>query len=155
MLLCLPSFDLVLLLPPSALLRHQQAKALKPLKQSSSSLPAPRRPMLARPLVAAPVPSPASTRASVASADGSSNDKLLGVEKKTLVKVMALGAMFFSILFNYTILRDTKVRLLFLRGGGVLEEREGDGREKRGEKKRGWMMMQREEERVATPSRRR
>ena len=68
---------------------------------------------------------------------------------------MALGAMFFSILFNYTILRDTKVRLLFLRGVGVLEEREGDGREKRGEKKRGWMMMQREEERVATPSRRR
>lgn len=68
--------------------------------------------MLARPLVATPVPSsPDATvvaKASLASADGS-NDKLLGVEKKTLVKVMALGAMFFSILFNYTILRDTKV----------------------------------------------
>ena len=66
--------------------------------------------MLARPLVSSPVPSsPIAAKASLASADGSSNDKLLGVEKKTLVKVMALGAMFFSILFNYTILRDTKV----------------------------------------------
>ena len=73
---------------------------------------APRRPMLARrPLVASPTPSSSSSSAAKASlaADGSSGDKLLGVEKTTLVKVMALGAMFFSILFNYTILRDTKV----------------------------------------------
>ena len=69
---------------------------------------APRRPMLARPLVPTPAPSSSSAAKASLAADGS-DDKLLGVEKKTLVKVMALGAMFFSILFNYTILRDTKV----------------------------------------------
>ena len=104
--------------PPSRCLSpplQQQAKALKPLPRGMATTPAaaPRRPMLARPLVASP--SPAKTvaaKASLASADGS-NDTLLGVEKKTLVKVMALGAMFFSILFNYTILRDTKVSLFW------------------------------------------
>ena len=89
--------------------------------------------MLARPHVATPVPSSPATvaKASLASADGS-NDKLLGIEKKTLVKVLALGAMFFSILFNYTILRDTKVSLLLLfcwRLGGIMgaERRRGEG----------------------------
>jgi hypothetical protein len=36
----------------------------------------------------------------------------LGIQVSTLQKVIPLGAMFFCILFNYTILRDTKVRML-------------------------------------------
>lgn len=75
--------------------------------------------MLARPLVAAP-PHPATVAKASLAADGS-NDKLLGVEKKTLVKVMALGAMFFSILFNYTILRDTKDVLVVTAPGSGAE----------------------------------
>eukprot|EP00959_Pyramimonas_sp_CCMP1952_P359784 7533568-Pyramimonas_sp.AAC.1 len=35
--------------------------------------------------------------------------KFLGVQVSTLEKVIPLGFMFFCILFNYTILRDTKV----------------------------------------------
>ena len=38
-------------------------------------------------------------------------DKMfMGIQVSTLQKVIPLGAMFFCILFNYTILRDTKVR---------------------------------------------
>jgi hypothetical protein len=33
----------------------------------------------------------------------------MGIKVATLQKVIPLGAMFFCILFNYTILRDTKV----------------------------------------------
>lgn len=36
--------------------------------------------------------------------------KYLGFEALTWAKIIPLGAMFFCILFNYTILRDTKVR---------------------------------------------
>ncbi len=36
--------------------------------------------------------------------------KFLGFEPLTWAKILPLGAMFFCILFNYTILRDTKVR---------------------------------------------
>ncbi|MCE7766649.1 hypothetical protein GQL56_28900, partial [Pseudomonas putida] len=32
----------------------------------------------------------------------------MGIELVTLKKIIPLGAMFFCILFNYTILRDTK-----------------------------------------------
>lgn len=39
--------------------------------------------------------------------------KFLGFPALTWAKIVPLGLMFFSILFNYTILRDTKV-LLFL-----------------------------------------
>jgi len=102
-------------LPPCLSLSLEQAKAIKPLPRGGRESMTPaalRRPMLARPLVAAP-PHPATVAKASLAADGS-NDKLLGVEKKTLVKVMALGAMFFSILFNYTILRDTKVSSFFL-----------------------------------------
>lgn len=35
--------------------------------------------------------------------------KFLGYEMLTWAKIIPLGAMFFCILFNYTILRDTKV----------------------------------------------
>lgn len=37
--------------------------------------------------------------------------KFLGFPALTWAKIVPLGLMFFSILFNYTILRDTKVRL--------------------------------------------
>lgn len=36
----------------------------------------------------------------------------LGIEAFTWQKIIPLGFMFFCILFNYTILRDTKVRRL-------------------------------------------
>lgn len=36
--------------------------------------------------------------------------KILGYSALTWQKILPLGAMFFCILFNYTILRDTKVR---------------------------------------------
>jgi hypothetical protein len=36
--------------------------------------------------------------------------KILGYDVFTWQKIIPLGAMFFCILFNYTILRDTKVR---------------------------------------------
>jgi len=36
----------------------------------------------------------------------------MGIELLTWKKIVPLGFMFFCILFNYTILRDTKVRLL-------------------------------------------
>lgn len=40
--------------------------------------------------------------------------KILGYEPLTWAKIIPLGAMFFCILFNYTILRDTKVRRLVI-----------------------------------------
>ena len=36
--------------------------------------------------------------------------KILGYDAFTWTKIIPLGMMFFCILFNYTILRDTKVR---------------------------------------------
>jgi AAA family ATP:ADP antiporter len=38
--------------------------------------------------------------------------KFMGYDSFTWSKIAALGAMFFCILFNYTILRDTKVCVL-------------------------------------------
>lgn len=40
----------------------------------------------------------------------SSKKTFLGIEAFTWQKIVPLGFMFFCILFNYTILRDTKVR---------------------------------------------
>ena len=72
---------------------------------------APARPLPAR-LPAAPLlparPSPPS--AAAGSAPGGEDKKFLGASVDTLKKVALLGFMFFCILFNYTILRDTKVR---------------------------------------------
>lgn len=49
--------------------------------------------------------------ASVGDASGAGDEKMiLGASKKTWNKIIPLGLMFFCILFNYTILRDTKVR---------------------------------------------
>ncbi|KAJ9513897.1 hypothetical protein QJQ45_021138 [Haematococcus lacustris] len=78
-----------------------------PLAGGSSELP---RPFLA------PVPQPVAEIApSVAPQAASSGDaapvkKYFGFEALTWAKIIPLGLMFFCILFNYTILRDTKVR---------------------------------------------
>lgn len=47
--------------------------------------------------------------------------KLLGVEVATLKKIVPLGLMFFCILFNYTILRDTKDVLVVTAQGSSAE----------------------------------
>jgi ATP:ADP antiporter, AAA family len=47
--------------------------------------------------------------------------KFLGVETKTLKKILPLGLMFFCILFNYTILRDTKDVLVVTAKGSSAE----------------------------------
>ncbi|XP_058780505.1 ADP,ATP carrier protein 1, chloroplastic-like [Vicia villosa] len=47
--------------------------------------------------------------------------KLLGVEVTTLKKIIPLGMMFFCILFNYTILRDTKDVLVVTARGSSAE----------------------------------
>ena len=36
--------------------------------------------------------------------------KFFGITRLTWIKILSLGFMFFCILFNYTILRDTKVQ---------------------------------------------
>ncbi|OVA06550.1 ADP/ATP carrier protein [Macleaya cordata] len=68
-----------------------------------------------------------SCSAAAASADGSAflddvdNPKFLGVEITTLKKIVPLGLMFFCILFNYTILRDTKDVLVVTAKGSSAE----------------------------------
>lgn len=47
--------------------------------------------------------------------------KLLGIELSTLKKIIPLGLMFFCILFNYTILRDTKDVLVVTAKGSSAE----------------------------------
>ncbi|KAL3618338.1 hypothetical protein CASFOL_038659 [Castilleja foliolosa] len=48
-------------------------------------------------------------------------DKFMGVEVLTLKKILPLGMMFFCILFNYTILRDTKDVLVVTAKGSSAE----------------------------------
>ncbi|KMZ61857.1 ADP,ATP carrier protein 1 [Zostera marina] len=63
--------------------------------------------------------------AGVSVGDGGGKDKpkpkLLGVEVQTLKKIVPLGLMFFCILFNYTILRDTKDVLVVTAKGSSAE----------------------------------
>ncbi|KAL8458105.1 hypothetical protein ACS0TY_035005 [Phlomoides rotata] len=66
--------------------------------------------------------------AAAASADGNplygdkeSSPKFMGVELVTLKKIIPLGLMFFCILFNYTILRDTKDVLVVTAKGSSAE----------------------------------
>lgn len=51
----------------------------------------------------------------------SEKPKFLGVEIQTLKKIVPLGLMFFCILFNYTILRDTKDVLVVTAKGSSAE----------------------------------
>lgn len=55
-----------------------------------------------------PVAATAASSAAVAE-DPDEQPGFLGIPKITWKKIIPLGFMFFSILFNYTILRDTKV----------------------------------------------
>ncbi|KAL7140011.1 hypothetical protein ABFS83_09G092000 [Erythranthe nasuta] len=59
--------------------------------------------------------------AASAAAGGGDQPKLLGVEVATLKKILPLGLMFFCILFNYTILRDTKDVLVVTAKGSSAE----------------------------------
>lgn len=66
-----------------------------------------RQPALKR--APAPVTAAASSSAALAN-DPDEAPGFLGIPKITWKKIVPLGFMFFAILFNYTILRDTKVR---------------------------------------------
>ncbi|KAK9140045.1 hypothetical protein Scep_009726 [Stephania cephalantha] len=74
-----------------------------------------------------PKPSPFRAAASNApavaleSGGGSESSKFLGVDVTTIKKVVPLGLMFFCILFNYTILRDTKDVLVVTAKGSSAE----------------------------------
>ncbi|KAK4395289.1 Plastidic ATP/ADP-transporter [Sesamum angolense] len=65
--------------------------------------------------------------AAAAAADGQSlygekeSPKFMGIEVETLKKIIPLGMMFFCILFNYTILRDTKDVLVVTAEGSSAE----------------------------------
>ncbi|KAI6699764.1 hypothetical protein NL676_014088 [Syzygium grande] len=66
-------------------------------------------------------------KAAAAVADGQpvfgepENPKFLGIELETFKKIAPLGLMFFCILFNYTILRDTKDVLVVTAKGSSAE----------------------------------
>jgi ATP:ADP antiporter, AAA family len=59
-----------------------------------------------------PVPKPSVATAAAAGDAAPAPKKILGYEPLTWAKILPLGLMFFCILFNYTILRDTKVRVV-------------------------------------------
>ena len=50
--------------------------------------------------------------AAVSIGDAPEEKKFLGISTFTWSKILPLGLMFFCILFNYTILRDTKVQTM-------------------------------------------
>lgn len=62
---------------------------------------------------------------------GGEEKKILGYSAITWQKIIPLGAMFFCILFNYTILRDTKVRSSPLEAQGSSRAAEGAPRRDR------------------------
>jgi AAA family ATP:ADP antiporter len=71
----------------------------KPVSPFTPAKPVEQRPVMPAPQAAASdAPEPEKT--------------FLGYSGFTWSKIIPLGLMFFCILFNYTILRDTKVRLL-------------------------------------------
>ena len=60
-------------------------------------------------------------QAAASAAAGDGDKEFLGVKMSTLKKVVPLGVMFFCILFNYTILRDTKDVLVVTAPGSGAE----------------------------------
>ncbi|KAL5211905.1 hypothetical protein ABZP36_022752 [Zizania latifolia] len=68
-----------------------------------------------------PLRAAASAAAASAPEPAASSSKFLGVETRTLKKILPLGLMFFCILFNYTILRDTKDVLVVTAKGSSAE----------------------------------
>lgn len=63
-----------------------------------------------QPLGLTPLPVRNSATSGDAGSAGKDEKLFLGRPMSTWAKIAALGFMFFCILFNYTILRDTKVR---------------------------------------------
>uniref|UniRef100_A0ACD5YS36 Uncharacterized protein n=1 Tax=Avena sativa TaxID=4498 RepID=A0ACD5YS36_AVESA len=103
------------------LLRHRRLAAT-PLRLPTA--PTPLRQPAALPLRPCLRPPRAASVASPAPAPGDAPDnsnKFLGVDVLTLKKIVPLGLMFFCILFNYTILRDTKDVLVVTAKGSSAE----------------------------------
>ncbi|CAD6251464.1 unnamed protein product [Miscanthus lutarioriparius] len=113
------------------LLRHRHAHAHAPAAAAPLRLslprhlpgPAPLRLPAALPLRPCLPPLRAASAAAPAPGDDASaaSPKFLSVETKTLKKIVPLGLMFFCILFNYTILRDTKDVLVVTAKGSSAE----------------------------------
>ncbi|CAN6277930.1 unnamed protein product [Urochloa humidicola] len=111
------------------LLRHRHPLAATPAAPLRLSLPRhlPRPTPLCLPAALPLRPSLPPLRASAAAAapapapGDDAAPKFLGVETKTLKKIVPLGLMFFCILFNYTILRDTKDVLVVTAKGSSAE----------------------------------
>ena len=70
---------------------------------------------------AATVPAVVAKAEGAAGGDASSGKKVLGYDLITWQKIIPLGFMFFCILFNYTILRDTKDVLVVTAPGSGAE----------------------------------
>ncbi|KAM3227908.1 hypothetical protein ACQJBY_059573 [Aegilops geniculata] len=103
------------------LLRHRRLAAT-PLRLPTT--PTPLRQPAALPLRPCLRPPRAASFASPAPVPGDAPDnsrKFLGVDALTLKKIVPLGLMFFCILFNYTILRDTKDVLVVTAKGSSAE----------------------------------
>ncbi|XP_074563804.1 plastidic ATP/ADP-transporter-like [Curcuma longa] len=88
----------------------------------------PQRRLLSSPLYGNPRKAPNFSAGAAVPAGGAGfaegeaeKPKLLGVEITTLKKIIPLGIMFFCILFNYTILRDTKDVLVVTAKGSSAE----------------------------------
>ena len=96
------------------------ARAASVIAGTASSSPAHGHP-LSPPAAAAPARASVSCRASAAAGAGGGEEQFLGVKVSTLKKVVPLGVMFFCILFNYTILRDTKDVLVVTAPGSGAE----------------------------------
>ena len=92
-------------------------QSISPLQQQAHRA---TRPSLLRRPAQRPVASAVAASAAAASdgADVAPKKGFLGIEAITWKKIIPLGFMFFCILFNYTILRDTKAR-----GHSLLEQK--------------------------------
>jgi AAA family ATP:ADP antiporter len=102
------------------LLRHRRLAAT-PLHLRLPTSPTPLRQPAALPLRPCLKPLRAASVASPAPAPADNSRKFLGVDALTLKKIVPLGLMFFCILFNYTILRDTKDVLVVTAKGSSAE----------------------------------
>uniref|UniRef100_A0A804U844 ADP,ATP carrier protein n=1 Tax=Zea mays TaxID=4577 RepID=A0A804U844_MAIZE len=121
--------------PPSAsaghhhLIRHRHAHAPVAAAPLRLSLPrhlprsTPLRLPAALPLrhCLPPLRAASAAAAAVPAPGDDASPKFLGVETKTIKKIVPLGLMFFCILFNYTILRDTKDVLVVTAKGSSAE----------------------------------
>ncbi|KAF0935110.1 hypothetical protein E2562_030397 [Oryza meyeriana var. granulata] len=112
---------------PPHLLRQRRAgvEAATPLRLLPRHLPTPTPLRLPAALPLRPCLPPLRAAASAAASSperaAGSSSKFLGVETRTLKKIVPLGLMFFCILFNYTILRDTKDVLVVTAKGSSAE----------------------------------